>query len=316
MTIAGIPDPIQTSELLELGLNRPPFTISSDPSMFYLKGAPLVAFQAMQSAIQNQQGAVVIHGEKGSGKTTLAKVVVNMYADLPNLRVCYLPSAKYTSEYAFARDFAKELNMQTAASYAKQKDIIWKEVGEWFGQGISTLFFFDEAQDLDPKALGFLHELWNFHYDKLPITWVAFGQSDGESNTLEIFKQNDSVFDRIFQFLSLGPLDNHHTAAMIRHRHRVAGRDEDLFTNGAISVVYHHSRGNPRRIVRICAAALDMMMILRRDDSTLRVINDDIVETIMPTVIENMPDNDEFGRPGKKKKVERKSKPAKKAKTT
>ncbi len=63
---------------------------------------------------------------------------------------------------------------------------------------------------------------------------------------------------------------------MVLFRLRVAGRNEPLIDDDAFELLYEHSGGVPREIIRLCALATDLLL---HSDET--VINRDNVSEVI-----------------------------------
>jgi type II secretory pathway predicted ATPase ExeA len=56
---------------------------------------------------------------------------------------------------------------------------------------------------------------------------------------------------------------------MVLFRLHVAGRTEPLIDDDAFEMLYEHSQGVPREIIRLCAQATDIL--LQSDQSTINI---------------------------------------------
>ena len=62
------------------GLKERPFSINPDPRFMFLTAQHQEALAKCQSVIENKMGASAIHGDIGSGKTSLARRLMEIYA--------------------------------------------------------------------------------------------------------------------------------------------------------------------------------------------------------------------------------------------
>ena len=79
----------------------------------------------------------------------------------------------------------------------------------------------------------------------------------------------------MFVRLALPPLTLSSALQMVLFRLQVAGRSEPFIDDDAFELLYEHSQGVPREIIRLCALATDYL--LETDGST---INLDVVREV------------------------------------
>ena len=125
---------------------------------------------------------------------------------------------------------------------------------------------------MDQEALEVIQRMYNFDYDAKVVQVLAFGQSEMRP----LFESNKAVNARVFVRLTLPPLTLASSLQMVLFRLHVAGRTEPLIDDDAFEMLYEHSQGIPREIIRLCALATDFL--LQSDQST---ININIVREVM-----------------------------------
>jgi type II secretory pathway predicted ATPase ExeA len=120
--------------------------------------------------------------------------------------------------------------------------------------------------------LEVIHRLYNFDYDAKVVQILAFGQSE----MTPLFETNKAVNARVFVRLALPPLTLSSALQMVLFRLHVAGRSEPLVDDDAFELLYEHSQGVPREIIRLCALATDGVL-----DSDESFITQNIVRKVI-----------------------------------
>jgi len=122
--------------------------------------------------------------------------------------------------------------------------------------GRHTTLIIDEAQLIpDKAAFEELRLLTNFQLDdRNLLSLVLLGQPELRERLSR--KPYRALRQRVGLTYHLGPLDGQETREYVTHRLRVAGREEMLFDDSALSVLYRHSGGVPRRINILAGNAL------------------------------------------------------------
>jgi type II secretory pathway predicted ATPase ExeA len=93
--------------------------------------------------------------------------------------------------------------------------------------------------------------------------------------TEENLKLDPPLYERISVKLTLNPLDLESTIGYINHRIKIAGREEPLFSEGALKLIHTFSKGKPRLINTICDNALLEAFIEKK-----QFIDEDIIKQI------------------------------------
>ncbi|HDD69299.1 MAG TPA: hypothetical protein ENG61_02950, partial [Candidatus Korarchaeota archaeon] len=135
---------------------------------------------------------------------------------------------------------------------------LMRTLGEVFYRNFSkeknTLIIIDEAQLIRDEAIfEELRLLLNFQLnDRFLLTLFLVGQPELRERVMAI----PQLEQRLSIKFHLHTLDRENTHNYIAHRLRVAGREENMFTEEAMDFIYHSSHGTPRRINNICDMCL------------------------------------------------------------
>ncbi|MDI6839371.1 MAG: AAA family ATPase [bacterium] len=120
--------------------------------------------------------------------------------------------------------------------------------------GKKTVVVIDEAHTIEDKNIfEELRLLLNFQLeDKFLLTLVLLGQPELNSK----IEDNKQLAQRIAMRYNLDGLNHADTVNYVKHRLKVAGCDNELFTLSALGLVFDRAGGIPRRINQICDMCL------------------------------------------------------------
>ena len=90
-----------------LGLEREPFSTSPDPAFFYRSFAHQAVIQRLEISIRLRRGLCLILGDVGTGKTTMSRILLQIFKDEPNFDFYMILDPRYKSEYQFLSDLAR-----------------------------------------------------------------------------------------------------------------------------------------------------------------------------------------------------------------
>ena len=249
-------------------LTKKPFENTPDPDFFYLSPEHEEAHIRMLYALRENKGAALLTGEYGSGKTNLIRVLVQELEEDKNV-VAFLNYPRWeTTElykdvlYELGEDIPDESGsglMRTLSETCYRN----------FSNGKNTLVIVDEAQLIrDELILEEVRLLLNFQLnDRFLLTLFLVGQPELRERVMAI----PELEQRLSIKFHLHNLDRESTHKYISHRLRVAGREENMFTEEAMDFIYLSSHGTPRRINNICDMSLLVGFGKRLDEIDLSI---------------------------------------------
>lgn len=253
-----------TPDWERLGLVVSPFTIEADPRFMYLSTETRRALSKVSYMVEAGQGASVIVGEIGTGKTTLASWFHSRYARRPDFEAAKVDEPPKKSGLLLLRRIAAELGVDTRRATEDQLNGLRGFLISKTKEGILPLVIIDEAHELSPEQFTELRRILNF---RDPIGGKAFqiillGRPDLDINLRDVPDFNDRVVTRS----SLDPLTPDDTKSLIEYRLLAAGRDPKqppLFMDDAILPIWRETRGYPRSI---CLLSLHLCLELLTTD--------------------------------------------------
>lgn len=245
-----------------LGLENEPFSTSPDPKYFYPSLSHNSALKRLEIAIRLKRGLNIILGDVGTGKTTLSRMLLQIFHDEPDYIFHMILDPSYKTEFQFLSSLCKMFGvnpvLRSTLDYkeALEKHLFKKGVDE----GKTTILIIDEGQKLTPSHLEILRTLLNYEtneYKLLQLIILA------QTELLPRLRKIKNFMDRINLKYIINPLDEIETKEMINFRLKQAGYNmqSPLFTEGAIRLIFNQTQGYPRRISLLCHDALEAIIM-------------------------------------------------------
>ncbi len=236
-------------------LEEKPFKASTDPKFLWLGEKQKEALETLRHGILYGDGYVVLTGDVGTGKTTLALALVNDLRDqcvtarIPHPDVDILDFLRLISTaYGIDSDFP---------SKASFRDRFESFLRSRFSTGGKAVLIIDEAQRLRQEHLGELIQLSSFEENGVGLFNIVFvGQN--EFNDILLEESNRPLRQRTTVNCHLTPLTRTETEQYIFHRLDVVNGQREMFTSEAVQEVFVQSGGIPRVINSFCDLALLM----------------------------------------------------------
>lgn len=236
------------------GLKERPFALLPDPRFLYLSGSHREALAHLLYGIQSGEGFIEIVGQVGTGKTTLCRTLLGRIAGEAEIAYIFNPSSDATGLLtAIAREFGLD---DSSRDRGDQIQVLNEFLLEQRSRDRHVLLVIDEAQNLAPDVLEQVRLLSNLETEREKLLQIVLiGQPELEDN----LSRGDlrQLRQRITVRWNLRAFDRREVGEYVNHRLRVAGLARpDLFTPGALRVLYRASGGIPRMVNAICDRAL------------------------------------------------------------
>jgi len=241
--------------LEHFGLDRSPFKITPDTSLFYEGGNRGAALEAVKYAILQGEGIIKVVGEVGSGKTMLCRM---LEIKLPNyVEIVYLANPSLSPEkilHVIAAEM--KLPVEQSDDKAKVMQMLQQALVEKHSRGRQVVVFIEEAQGMPLETLEEIRLLSNLETDQFKMLQIVlFGQPELDENLAQ--RQIRQLRERITHHLSLDMFEKKDIQSYLNFRLRAAGyKEADLFNARLAGKIAKYSKGLTRRINIIADKAL------------------------------------------------------------
>ncbi len=243
------------------GLKEPPFSIAPNPRYLFMSERHREALAHLVYGLQGAGGFVVLTGEVGAGKTTLAR---RFLEEIPvNCRVAYLINPNVTTTellQTICDEFGIKVKKAARRDDEAPSNKGWVDAINAFllseyAAGRNCVVLVDEAQNLTPEVMEQLRLLTNLETDERKLLQIIL---IGQPELRDLLARHDlrQVDQRVvarYHLDSLGAKDTEHYLA---HRLGIAGGQADLFAPAAATAVHTWTHGVPRRINVLADRAL------------------------------------------------------------
>lgn len=259
-------------------LKEHPFTNVVDNKFYYNSPQYRDALIKLKYAVDTKKGLVVVIGDIGAGKTTLARrLLEELDEGRYEATLLVIIHSSVSSEWLLKK-FAIQLGVSDITeSKVEMLSQIYRRLLEINESGRTAVLLMDEVQML--KSREIMEEFRGLLNMEMPggkmINLIFFGLSDLE----DVLSLDEPLKQRVAMKIALRPFSEEDTRDYINHRLGVAGCAGEIFTEKAINEVYRYYTGVPRLINTICDNALLEGYLFKSktiDESVIRAVAIDL----------------------------------------
>ena len=237
------------------GLQRPPFKITPDTSLFFEGSKRGAALEALVYAIRSGEGIIKVVGEVGSGKTMLCRMLEIRLNDMVD--VVYIANPSLSPDnilHVIAHELQLEVSIESSKLEVMQK--LQEYLLQKHAQNRQVVVFVEEAQSMPLETLEEIRLLSNLETDNSKLLqMVLFGQPELDEKLAQ--PQIRQLKERITHSFFLDPFPPRDTLDYLNFRLRAVGyRGPDIFGEKTAKAVKGISGGLTRRINIIADKAL------------------------------------------------------------
>jgi general secretion pathway protein A len=238
------------------GLSEKPFAITPDPRYLYLSERHAEALAHLLYGINESGGFIQLTGEVGTGKTTVVRTLLSRVPHHADVAVILNPRI---TPVEFLLTICEELGLGIAEadrdSVKQMVDALNRRLLSAHAEGRRIIVLVDEAQNLSIDVLEQVRLLTNLETPTQKLLQIIL---IGQPELRELLDRTDlrQLAQRITGRYHLKPLSREETKGYVRHRLRVAGATEEIFTPAALVELHRLSQGIPRVINVACDRAL------------------------------------------------------------
>lgn len=235
-------------------LGKSPFRQPPDLEFYYPARQHERASAYLSYSILNAEGAVLLTGDIGAGKSLLIR---HLMAQIEDATVVARLFQTQLDDVQLLRAILVEFGFKPfAAGKVELLDQLNAFLIDSYVNSTRPVIIIDDAHHLDIRALVELRMLLGLETDKVKIPQIVLVGARSLEEKLRL-PELASLNDYIHLRKHLGPLDEQETAEYIRFRLAVAGGPEsELFLADAMRRIFLQTGGNPRKINILCDTAL------------------------------------------------------------
>ena len=254
-------------------LREQPFSNTPDARFFFEVDQHADVLTKLMHAVNTMKGLAVVIGDVGTGKTTLARRMLDQLDDEQYESALLVIIHSAISPEWLLRKIATQIGVeQVGDEKVAILTQIYERLVELHQAGRKAVVLIDEANMLQQQEL--MEELRGFLNLEVPgsklITFILFGLPNLET-TLAL---DAPLVQRVAVKCRLTSLNPESSKAYIRHRLKVAGAAREIFAEAVLSQIALDSKGVPRLINTICDNVLLEGYILKREQIDVQIVTD------------------------------------------
>lgn len=260
------------------GLNSNPFEISPDPKFFFGTPRHNEALASLSHGIDRRKGFIVVTGEVGTGKTLLARCLLQSLA-WQKIAFGYVFNP-LLSTLEFLKYAVADMGVPLGTTKGELLTNLNHFLISRYRQKSTAALIIDEAHLLSWDLLEEVRLLTNLETAKaklLQIVLIGQPELDQKLNSSDLRQ----LKQRIALRCRLEPLTAEQTRAYIERRLWFAGakdRHAQIFSSESIASIHKYASGVPRLINTISEAALISGFALKHSVIGSEIINEVAVD--------------------------------------
>lgn len=270
------------------GLTGRPFQLTPDPRFYFESGTHRKALSYLGYGLAQGEGFIVITGEVGAGKSTLAAHLMAT-VDRQRLTAAQIVTSALDGEeliHVAARAFGLEVaGHDKATALAQIEAFLHHEARE----GRRCLLVVDESQNLSVEALEELRMLSNFQLGAHPLLQVLLLGQPEFRTLIQTSPELEQLRQRVIASHHLDAMEPAEVGSYVEHRLALVGwQGRPQFDARVYADLAKASGGVPRRINQIVHRLMLMGAVEQRDH---------IDAAMLQAVLADLAGDGAFGKP-------------------
>jgi len=258
-------------------LDQEPFSNAPITKFYFESDQHAKALLRLNRVVDQMLGLAVLVGEIGTGKTTLARKMLDQLPEEEyEAALLVIIHSGITANWLLRR-IAQQLGVHKPANEKLQiLSQLYRRLLQIAESGKKAVVLIDEAQMLQTREL--MEEFRGLLNLEIPgrklISFVFFALPDME----DTLKLDPPLLQRVALRYHLDALDEPSCEKYIEHRLKLAGAQEGIFEPEAMKMIYRFSHGIPRLVNTISDNALFEGFILRLKKIPVEVVQNIAVD--------------------------------------
>lgn len=253
-----------------------PFRNTPDPHYFFFARQYEEALARALYVVTEGQGAMLLTGDCGCGKTLLTRVLVDEL-DSARYEVALVPYPNLSPE-EFLGEILRQFGFQTAGwSKSRMLETLGEFLVHTQERGASTLVIVDEGQVVqDDSTLEEIRLLLNFQQDRsFFLSLLLVGQPE----LCQRVETKPQLSQRLTVKYHITGLNRDDSLRYLHHRLAVAGGKGEIFTSGAEKIIAEMGGGVPRKLNLIADLSL-----LAGFGKVVPLVDEDLVHEVVADI--------------------------------
>lgn len=252
-----MPNPFEKpTYLARFSLKEAPYTTNPDERYLYLTEPHQEAIAMVGHIVENREGAGLVVGEQGTGKTTIMRRIASLMRATDTFRVAVVETAEHSPTlFQLVKEILESFGVECAGRDTQTRvDQLKAFLLETYRAERVAVLLIDEAQQVPARLLEALRGFLNFEDPRggklLQIVLFAMPQINRRLPYAPSFR------NRLVK-TELAKMSRAEMEAMLFWRFEQAGGKLFPFEPAALDTLYELSAGNPRTVCGIAQLALE-----------------------------------------------------------
>lgn len=247
----------QPAYLEKFGLREAPYSTKPDERYLYLTKVHNEALALAAKVIRDREGAALVYGKFGTGKTTLMRRLFTELRDRPTeFKVGVIENAGHCpTDFQLAGQIIECFGERTSSNQRKgRSDQVKQLLLANYEKGVVSVLLIDEAQEMPAKVLEALRGYLNFETSTEKLLQIVLFALPNITKKLAYAK---TLRNRLLR-TELRTMQRNELEEMMRWRFQQSGGRIFPFDIEALNYIYSLTDGHPRSSCGLAQLALEV----------------------------------------------------------